>query len=307
MRISVLVLFIVLFLGACLPSAKKSVADADGATSDDVQLDLSDDLALPPSDVVNDAKSDDSDAVGVEDASSDVTSDAAPSDALADGGGGDAIMTLQCPGGSFQMALIDNEFCVDKYELNTIGAPEPPVAGVTPTSEFKIHHFRDGCKTIGKRLCTLEELARACMGKTKSLYPYGYQNGDTFDLAICKGDQSGVHLTGALPQCVTSEGVFDLVGNVWETLAWNDADKTTKIFGGDFRGDKPFQSACCIRIDPKDPFPKGCEAFYDENDPYLGANVTEVPTPNTTISYKKDVLGREISLGYRCCWDPSLQ
>ena len=82
--------------------------------------------------------------------------------------------------------------------------------------------MRAACAAAAKRLCTNEEWVRACKGPTTLTYPYG----NTLVPGQCN-DQGALAVTGAYPGCVSSEGAYDMVGNVGE---WT-ADP-----GGTFRG-----------------------------------------------------------------------
>ncbi|MEZ4307219.1 MAG: MopE-related protein [Polyangiaceae bacterium] len=77
----------------------------------------------------------------------------------------------------------------------------------------------------GYRLCTAQELEKACRGAADTLYPYG----DTYETLTCNGaDQpvQGVVATGTLAACtVTGTQVTDLSGNVTEwTSTQTNAD-----------------------------------------------------------------------------------
>jgi hypothetical protein len=100
------------------------------------------------------------------------------------------------------------------------------------------------CRSAGKRLCRDDEWLRACQGPERRTFPYG----DERQPGLCN-DHRGVHPaveyfgtgegtvfsridnpclnqlpeslepTGARSECVTAEGVFDMVGNLHEWTA----------------------------------------------------------------------------------------
>jgi formylglycine-generating enzyme required for sulfatase activity len=127
--------------------------------------------------------------------------------------------------------------CIDRYEA-------PNVAGALP---FALKTAQDGeawCAERGKRLCTEEEWVRACQGPTGRRYPYGteYRAGACnaarawipvrWELLARWPDDVAVEeakrlfqaeTSGSRPECVSEEGVHDLVGNVAEWVRRSDA------------------------------------------------------------------------------------
>ncbi|HYP74347.1 MAG TPA: SUMF1/EgtB/PvdO family nonheme iron enzyme [Polyangiaceae bacterium] len=118
-------------------------------------------------------------------------------------------------------------------------------AGVRPQAYISQVEAASACQNAGKRLCTLSEWYRSCRGEQNTLYPYGAKFtrgrcnvGKAHLLSMLHGsdpnawsyeksfndpklDQRPGFLaeTGAYPECVTSAGVFDLVGNLHEWVA----------------------------------------------------------------------------------------
>lgn len=194
------------------------------------------------------------------------------------------------------MVPVDADTCIDRFELqHTIPLGSNPQAGVVPDENIKPLSMRLSCQGNNKRLCTLEELADACSNGGAQMYPYG----NTFEATSC-GSMS-VHPTASLSECQSENGAFDLVGNVWETAAFTGSSGTTYIFGGDFRGSTAATGSCCIRTEAGDPYPAGCEQFFDDLDAFKGANISQVEV--NALTHTQDILGNPISLGYRCCQD----
>ena len=118
-------------------------------------------------------------------------------------------------------------------------------AGVRPQGYISQLEAASACRNAGKRLCTLSEWYRTCRGEHDTLYPYGAafvrgrcNVGKPHLLSLLHGNnplawsyETGFNdpeldkrpgflaETGAYSGCVTSAGVFDLVGNLHEWVA----------------------------------------------------------------------------------------
>lgn len=175
-----------------------------------------------------------------------------------------------CPTG---MASID-DFCIDRWEAHLedhspYTVPRSGVArtaaGVVPQGYISGDVAEAACEAAGKRLCTSPEWLRACGGPASTTYPYGpsYQPsacnegravhpvvelfGDAADWSARQMNDprlnqlpGTVDETGANPDCVSAEGVFDLHGNLHEWVA--DAEGT---FRGGFYVDAKINGAGC--------------------------------------------------------------
>jgi len=96
------------------------------------------------------------------------------------------------------------------------GLGEHPVVWV---SWFDAANF---CQWAGKRLPSEKEWERAARGTKGSAYPWGNTfERDHANLPGKIGSKVALAKTGAFPKGASSEGVQDLVGNVWE---WVDGD-----------------------------------------------------------------------------------
>jgi hypothetical protein len=98
--------------------------------------------------------------------------------------------TSQCPP---EMASVDGDFCVDRYEASLVEilpnldelawSPFQPVEGHTvravsrpsvfPQGYISAVQARDACKRSNKRLCKPAEWRKACMGPEKTTFGYG--------------------------------------------------------------------------------------------------------------------------------------
>jgi hypothetical protein len=164
----------------------------------------------------------------------------------------------RCPEG---MATIGS-FCIDRYEAHLVsldanGAlevhghqqrPEPGVAyearseaGVYPQAYISRVEAAAACAHAKKRLCSLAEWQRACMGAAGTWYPYGPHRQsnrcnvdkphlltlrfgadarrwtyEAFNDPALDEEPGFLARAGDYPGCVSEEGVYDLVGNVHE-------------------------------------------------------------------------------------------
>jgi formylglycine-generating enzyme len=123
-------------------------------------------------------------------------------------------------------------------------------AGVTPQAYVSGREAKSACAAAGKRLCAEREWRTACKGQRRTQYPYGEvrESGKCNDHGRnprqALGMQSSSWLTmnnpalnrvpgtiakaGEHADCVTADGVYDMVGNVHE---WT-ADERGTFVGG---------------------------------------------------------------------------
>ncbi|MBU1534399.1 SUMF1/EgtB/PvdO family nonheme iron enzyme, partial [Myxococcota bacterium] len=98
-------------------------------------------------------------------------------------------------------------------------------SGALPWANVTYEEAELACISVGKRLCTQEEWVAACEGAVPTVYPYddiyepGTCNGVDYDSVPGGTDDDDLQPAGALPMCVSDEGVFDLSGNLRE---WTD-------------------------------------------------------------------------------------
>jgi formylglycine-generating enzyme required for sulfatase activity len=142
--------------------------------------------------------------------------------------------------------------------------------GVVPQAYISQVQARAACEAAGKRLCRPEEFIRACRGANKdSFYPYGGQQKKTGACNEGKGSfvaaafgmdfekrtyaqfndprlnqmKGGLAPTGAYEQCVSPDGVFDMVGNLheWVEERWGSRGR----FRGGWYGDAEVNGPGC--------------------------------------------------------------
>ena len=107
--------------------------------------------------------------------------------------------------------------------------------GVRPWHSVRWTDAHQACAAIGWRLCSGEELARACGGPQG----FDYTWGSDFQAGACnlreswsEAGRAGPAPTGTLPECLSPEGAFDLTGNLWEWVAGgDDASRTAQGAG----------------------------------------------------------------------------
>jgi formylglycine-generating enzyme required for sulfatase activity len=142
--------------------------------------------------------------------------------------------------------------CIDRYEARIDHGRAVPATDAPADSELTWFDAESACRRAGFRLCEVEEFERACAGADRSrTYPYGPTHvehrcniAERFEPL----DSHAVAASGAFPECVTPEGVFDLSGNAIEWLA-------TEGRGGGLRalrGGSAFQpsgSARCVQAE----------------------------------------------------------
>ncbi len=181
-----------------------------------------------------------------------------------------------CPA---EMVPIDT-FCVDRYEAALVVNGEgwspyhnpgemPAVAvsraGLVPQGYINGHQAAAACERAGKRLCSDREWARACGGEEAWTYPYGPERvagrcndaravhpaverfpdaANPFSLiqdACINQLPESLVPAGARVDCVTPEGVHDLMGNLHE---WTSAQSGT--FRGGFYVDTVRNGEGCL-------------------------------------------------------------
>jgi formylglycine-generating enzyme required for sulfatase activity len=137
------------------------------------------------------------------------------------------------------MEVYVQAYCVDLYEY-------PNKAGQTPKAQVTFHEAQTICQTQGKRLCAEEEWEKACKGGGNLAFPYGTTWIDTAcNTEDAQGADRRIAAAGAFPQCRTSEGVFDLSGNLkeWTSSLYAPGASEFTIRGGGYRS--PGKAARC--------------------------------------------------------------
>ncbi|MCB9758812.1 MAG: SUMF1/EgtB/PvdO family nonheme iron enzyme [Alphaproteobacteria bacterium] len=144
-----------------------------------------------------------------------------------------------CPAGMVPLEGRGGPFCMHAYEVHIegqLGDADQGVdfpngstkvslsarAGQEPSKGVSWYQAYAACAEAGWHLCTSAEWEDACAGPTGRAWP-------TLDGAYASGRCAVSHPpqyhkvplspSGAFPDCRTPEGVYDLLGNLWE---WTD-------------------------------------------------------------------------------------
>ena len=119
-----------------------------------------------------------------------------------------------------RISLVKQEaFCIDIYEY-------PNRRGGIPKTLVTWKKASSLCKSKGKRLCSKNEWERSCKGSAivsgrSKIYPYGnkWQEDACNVRNINELDPRKIQNSGSYPDCVSSEGIIDMSGNVDEWTA----------------------------------------------------------------------------------------
>ena len=110
------------------------------------------------------------------------------------------------------------------------------VNGVVPWHNVRWNDANAACEAIGWRMCSRRELVRACEGPQGYAYTFGptYENGKCNVREAYRLDDElagTVAPSGHFTECASSEGVYDLTGNLWEwSNERDDSDGSTRFY-----------------------------------------------------------------------------
>jgi sulfatase modifying factor 1 len=170
--------------------------------------------------------------------------------------------------------------CVDRYEA-------PNIKGARPIVMLSGNEAGAWCASKSKRLCTEGEWETACEGPELKPWVYGWKADGTIcnsgknwmqfderalasnDVAVRTRESDRLwqgEVSGSRAQCVSAEGVYDLIGNVEEWVTARASRHFKKALMGGFWA-KPWT---------------GCRGTNDAHDPSF----------------------RFYEVGFRCCSDP---
>ncbi len=112
-------------------------------------------------------------------------------------------------------------FLIDAFEYPNL-AKGAPMKGVTFTEAESV------CKEQGKRLCSADELEKACRGPENFVYGYG----DEFSAETCGEGLEALHNSGMLSDCKSNWGVYDIAGNYREWTSTHKSEGRRLVKGG---------------------------------------------------------------------------
>lgn len=147
-------------------------------------------------------------------------------------------------------------FCIDKYEAylvsgsvsndtctngsqaevdaNATTAVAGSTAGQTPLVNINWCAAKKACQNAGKHLLTNMEWFNAANYKGSK---WNITFEQTAEAMACNTNTAAAALTGASATCVTQEGVYDMIGNVWERVDFvMTADPTNGLADGSVTG-----------------------------------------------------------------------
>lgn len=115
------------------------------------------------------------------------------------------------------------------FEAPAVPTPACSVKGVRPWHSVDWNEATEACAQTGDgwRLCSSDELGRACEGPDATTYTWG----DRFDASKCNlrevyradgAERTSEAPTGEFPACRSPEGVYDANGNLWEWVSDRD-------------------------------------------------------------------------------------
>ncbi len=146
--------------------------------------------------------------------------------------GGKGSSSSQCPQDMVFISSENGGFCIDKYEasagsdcaysnpidqtqtrtnLNNSECAPVSAVGVVPWRNISQDQAVMACAKVGKRLPTNEEWFQASLGTPDPASSWGSED---CHVSNNWADQPG--LSGSGSKCVSSAGVYDMIGNVWE-------------------------------------------------------------------------------------------
>ena len=147
--------------------------------------------------------------------------------------------TPLCPSDMIPVNTPEGILCVDRYENSTgKSCPHPSPRNQQETQEnvlwpeckptsveerlpwtnLALHEAATLCARAGKRLPTALEWYRAALGTPDAL---------AGGIPVCNTGAIGKdtpETTGKFPQCISSAGIYDMIGNVWEWVDESVAD-----------------------------------------------------------------------------------
>ncbi len=142
------------------------------------------------------------------------------------------------PGGPYISGKLKQEFHVREPEPNaevrTIPGflmdvfEFPNQQRAAPKNKVTYAQAEAACTEQGKRLCSAEEFEKACKGPANFVYGYG----DAWDPEFCGEGLDGVHPAGAMSECKSGWGVYDIAGNFREWTSTPRGDGRRLVKGG---------------------------------------------------------------------------
>jgi hypothetical protein len=227
----------------------------------------------------------------------------------------DATMTstsARCPA---EMALVDDQVCVDRWEASLVERradnPSSPwffssaidgfetqvravsAPGVFPQGYISGKQAMLACTASGKRLCTSREWEKACRGPRNTTFPYG----PTRRPGACNDDLRSVH------PVVEAASLMPVAGSLWQAgmnnALINQLDMTLTMTGE--------RADCTNEYGVYDMVGNLHEWVDDPEGTFRGGYYMDTSKNGDGCSYSTvahDFTYHDYSTGFRCCMDP---
>ncbi len=121
-----------------------------------------------------------------------------------------------------------SEFSPDSPSISLFACS---IRGVKPSGYLSWYRAKSACEAQGKRLCTVNEYSKACMGPSLYRFPYGaaFVTGVCNDANVQNAQKAD---TGQFQDCKSEYGPFDMSGNLAEWVEDTDGDNPLNAFVG---------------------------------------------------------------------------
>jgi len=128
-----------------------------------------------------------------------------------------------CPKDMVTLTIDSLSFCMDKFEW-----PNDQKQKVLSSVNWAEASMM--CIEKGKRLCSSKEWNSACMSR----WDYFFSYGNKYQPGTCNTQGKGIVSPKKLPDCKTEEGVYNLIGNLWEWVS-DIENNAHLIMGGSYQ------------------------------------------------------------------------
>lgn len=105
---------------------------------------------------------------------------------------------------------------------------QPNLSGAPPKRGVSFAEAEKTCAAEGKQLCSAEQIEKACKGPSNLIYGYA----DAFNPETCGKGPADSHNAGALGECKSGWGVYDVAGNLREWTRTPKGDGRVIVKGG---------------------------------------------------------------------------
>jgi len=153
------------------------------------------------------------------------------------GAGKSAEKNTKIRAGMAMVFLRDHSYQMDRFEVSELRKGDYfAVLNQKPDVNVTISEAKAICRRMGKHLCSDSEWKNGCIGLHGKRYAYGSE----MKKDVCNVSGNGPIETGAMEQCVTDTGLYDMVGNVmeWVVSEQGTDDRVVAMGGSYLTGEK---------------------------------------------------------------------